>query len=64
MKEVFPEPPLTAFKRQKNLKDMLLRDRVPKAPRPYEKRHIKGLTKCGKACTACPYIKSIVKALT
>ena len=57
MKEVFPEPPLTAFKRQKNLRDILVRARVPDPPRPYEKRQIKGMTKCGKACTACPYIK-------
>ena len=50
-------PLLTAFKRQKNLRDILVRARVPEAPRPYGKRLIKGMTKCGKACTASPYIK-------
>ena len=37
MKEVFPEPPLTAFKRQNNLRDILVRARVPEAPRPYKR---------------------------
>ena len=56
--EVFPDPPLTAFKRQKNLKDYLVRAKVPKLPSIYPKRHIKGMKKCGtQLCTACPYVR-------
>jgi hypothetical protein len=58
MKEVFPQPPLTAFKRQKNLRDMLIRAKVPEPKRLYEKRSMKGMAKCGHSCTACPFIKT------
>ena len=54
---VFPDPPLTAFKRQSNLCNMLIRAKVAPKPRPYPERNIKGMFKCGKQCTACPYIK-------
>ena len=55
--EVFREPPLTAFKRQKNLRDFLIRAKVPKIPRTHQERQLKGMKKCGKMCTACPYVK-------
>ena len=55
--EVFPDPPLTAFKKQNNLKDILIRAKVPTEPKPYPHRKIKGMIKCGKDCSACPYIK-------
>ena len=32
---VFPEPPLTAFKRQNNLRSMIIRAKVPIKPKPY-----------------------------
>ena len=55
MAEVFPQPPLTAFRRQKNLKDLLIRAKVPGDRRPL--RFQNGMTKCGRPCTACPYIR-------
>ena len=58
MKEVFPEPPLTAFRRQKNLRDLLIRAKVPPPPKKHEERRKIGMSKCGLACTACPYVKS------
>ena len=54
---VFPDPPLTAFRRQSNLRNLLIRAKVPTRPRPYPERKTKGMVKCGKQCTACPYIK-------
>ena len=36
---------------------MLIRAKVPTQPRPYPERKIKGMFKCGKNCSACPYIK-------
>ena len=54
--QVFPEPPLTAFKRQKNIRDMIIRAKVPEARR-YEQRIKRGMNKCGKQCPACPFIK-------
>ena len=54
---VFPDPPLTAFRRQSNLRNMLIRAKVPEKPRPYPERRIKGMFKCAKQCTACPFIK-------
>ena len=52
---VFKEPPLTAYRRNKNLRNYLIRAKVAKPHRP--KRYVKGMKKCGSSCTACPYIK-------
>ena len=56
MKEVFPEPPLTAFKKQANIKDHIIRAKVAPPKTSYPKRYLRGMKKCGK-CTLCPYIK-------
>ena len=55
IKEVFPRPPLTAYRRQPNLRNLLIRAKVPKNGN--SRRETKGMSKCGKGCTACPYIK-------
>ena len=47
---VFPQPPLTGFRRQKNLKDHLIRAQVPIQPKPYPKRRKKGMGNCGNKC--------------
>ena len=56
LSEVFPKPPVTAYRRQRNLKDFLVRAKVyPEKPR-FEKRVILGMKKCNKPCPICPYI--------
>ena len=56
LKEVFPEPPLIAFRRQKNIREFLIRAKVPPVPsRP--KRALPGMKKCGR-CLACSYVKT------
>ena len=57
LEKVFPEPPLIAFKRQKNIKDYVVRARVPPPLRKNPRRQIPGMRKCGRQCHACPYIK-------
>ena len=53
--EIFPLPPLVAYKRPPNIKQKLIRAKIPvKTQRP--KRNTKGMKKCLK-CSACPYIK-------
>ena len=54
---MFEEPPLTAFRRQNNLRDMLIKSKVPPPPPIHPKRVVKGMSKCGKACTACSYVE-------
>ena len=54
--EVFKRPPLVAFKRQKNLRQYLIRAKVPKE-KIQPQRLMKGMKKCGESCTACPYVK-------
>ena len=53
--KVFPEPPLVAFKRQRNIRDHIIRAKVPVQAPIYPKREMKGMTKCWK-CSICPYI--------
>ena len=57
--EVFSQPPLTEFRRQRNIRDHLIRAKVPTDPKPYPSRRIRGMKKCGKNCSACPYIKEV-----
>ena len=57
LKEVFKEPPLTAFKKQKSIKDNIIRAKVAMPSENKIKRKNPGMKKCGKWCTACPYIK-------
>ena len=57
LEEVFKEPPLTAYKRQKNIRDYIVRAKVTPQLGPYPKRQLNGMVKCGKSCIVCPFIK-------
>ena len=59
LKSVFPEPPLLAFRRQKNISDFLIRARLPPKQKPYPKRRLNGMKRCGKQCLICPYVKEV-----
>ena len=53
--EIFPLPPLVAYKRPTNIKLKLIRAKIP-TPTARPKRDLKTMKKCGK-CAACPFIK-------
>ena len=58
LKKVFPKPPMVAFRRAQNLKQKLVRAKVPPPPPKRGKRNVVGMKKCNEArCEACPYIK-------
>ena len=54
--EVFKKPPLIAYKRQKNIRQHVIRAKVPNQQN-YPKRIVKGMKKCGENCTVCPYVR-------
>ena len=54
--EVFPLPPLVAYRRQTNIGDKVVRSKVPPIPPTRPQRIIPGMTKCNK-CVICPFIK-------
>ena len=56
LKEVYPEPPLVAHKRTKNIKDFVIRAKVPKPLKQRPQRIVPGMRKCGKMCHLCPYV--------
>ena len=59
LQQVFPEPPLVAYKVPPNLRSKLVRAKVPSAPPPRPRRLQQGMKKCGKEnCLVCPYIKT------
>ena len=64
LQEVFPEPPMVAFRRPTNLREKLICAKLPPTGRP--KRKVKGMKKCGQNCPSCPYIKEdkVVKCST
>ena len=55
LKKAFPQPPMVAFRRPKNLKENLVRAKIPPPPPKREKREIYGMKKCNQVrCEACP----------
>jgi hypothetical protein len=54
-KEIFPQPPMVAFKQPPNLKNKLCRAALPKS-RQHPKRKITGTKPCNKSCSICPYV--------
>jgi hypothetical protein len=46
LESVFPEPPLVAYRRQKNLSDFLIKARLPRNQGPYPTRKLNGMKKC------------------
>ena len=56
--EVFPSPPLTAFKRRPNIRSHKIRAAVAKLQGRDPERKKNGIKKCNNSnCTACPYIR-------
>ena len=56
LKEVFAEAPIIAYRRPKNIKEYLIRAKLPPKNQSNPKRKIKGMTKCKKSCLICPYV--------
>ena len=52
--DVFPEPPLVAFKRQKNVKDYVIRSKIPLVPTSRPKRTIKGMKNVARPAQPVP----------
>ena len=52
----FEQHPLTAFRRQPNVRNCLIKSKIPPQQPHYPKRNVKGMTNCGKSCPACPFI--------
>ena len=55
-REVFPKPPLLAYRRQRNIKDFIIRAKIYSK---HDKRKISGMKKCNKPCAMCPYISEV-----
>lgn len=55
LKDVFPAPPLVAFRKPKTIGDKIIRSKVAKAP-TRTKRENKGMKKC-LSCPICPFIQ-------
>ena len=56
LSEVFPNPPLTAYKRQPNLRSNIIRAAVAKSNMHPTRNH-RGMHKCNRQnCTSCAYI--------
>ena len=58
LKEVFPQPPLIYFRRQRNIKDHIIRAKIPVSHNLRNSRKLFGMETCNKFCHACPYIRT------
>ena len=59
--KVFPEPPVIAYKRPQNIRDLLIRAKLPEPYNCRPRRRISGMKKCDNQCHACPYILEVNK---
>ena len=57
LSEVFKMPPITAYIKERNIRDHIIRGKVARPLNYYPKIYLKGMSNCGTNCTACPYIK-------
>ena len=57
LKEVYPEAPLVAYRRPKNIREHLIRAKLPPKNRSNPDRQLKGKKRCKKSCLICPYIQ-------
>ena len=55
--EVFPAPPLAGFRKQRNLQNFLIRAKVESEKGRHIQRSLRGMKRCTKFCSICPYIK-------
>ena len=58
LKEAFPLPPMVAYRRPPNLKEKLVRAKVP-PPYTRPKRNIPGMKRCRYDCITCPYVQTV-----
>ena len=56
LKRYFTQPPLRAQRRQNNLNNFLIQSKEAPPHQLHPQREMKSMKKCGKACTACPFI--------
>ena len=56
LKEVFPLPPLVAYKRPPNIRDKIIRSKIPASPQKRPRRIVPGMSKCNN-CVICPFVK-------
>ena len=60
MLKIFPKPPMVAFRQPANLKNMLVRAKLPSKQK--EKRIILGMKPCHNPCNTCPYVSTTKEA--
>ena len=57
MKEIFPEPPLTAYRRPQSLRDKLIKAKIQNTPNSRPQRAIPGAKRCTRVnYLTCPYM--------
>ena len=56
LKEVYPEAPLLAYRRPKNIREYLIKAKLPPPGQSRPFRQIKGMQKCKDNCLICPFI--------
>ena len=57
LKEVLPLPPLVAYKLPPNIKDKLIRAKVPPETSKRQSRNTQGMKRCNK-CPICPFVQN------
>lgn len=56
LSNVFPDPPMIAYRCHRNIKDFLIKAKVYGNKKKNERRILPGMQKCNKPCVTCHYI--------
>ena len=54
LKRCFPLPPVVAYRRSKNIRDMLVRAKMPPTRKTSSRKKV-GFKNCGTMCALCPF---------
>ena len=63
-RDVFKHPPIVAYRRTSNLRDILVKAQLPAITAPNSTNLPPGSFRCGQDCATCPYITNGLKHYT
>ena len=63
-RDVFKHPPIVAYRRTSNLRDILVKAQLPAVTAPNSTNLPPGSFRCGQDCATCPYITNGLKHYT
>ena len=62
-REVFKHPPIVAYRSTSNLRDILVKAKLPTITTPNNTSLPPGSVRCGQDCATCPYVITVLHTI-